>query len=99
MAEPGSKNSHRVPKKAYKRELQELQRKLVDLQEWVRASGARVVVVFEGRDAAGKGGVIKRVTEFLSPRVARTVGKRSRNARLSVVPMSPAVKRFVIDNC
>ena len=71
MAEPGSKNSHRVPKKAYKRELQELQRKLVDLQEWVRASGARVVVVFEGRDAAGKGGVIKRVTEFLSPRLCR----------------------------
>ena len=41
------------------------------LQEWVRETGARIVIVFEGRDAAGKGGTIKRVTEYLSPRVAR----------------------------
>ena len=41
------------------------------LQEWTRQTGARILVVFEGRDAAGKGGAIKRITEYLSPRVAR----------------------------
>jgi len=61
----------RVPKKAYKAELLRLQGELVKVQEWVRAEGQRVVVVFEGRDAAGKGGAIKRVTEHLNPRVAR----------------------------
>jgi polyphosphate kinase 2 len=61
----------RVPKKAYARELLRLQVELVKLQEWVRAEGARLVVVFEGRDAAGKGSTIKRVTERLNPRVAR----------------------------
>ena len=45
-----------------------LQTELVKLQEWVKATGARIVVVFEGRDAAGKGGTIKRITEYLSPR-------------------------------
>ncbi len=61
----------RMPKKTYEKELFRLQAELVKLQEWVRTEGARLVVVFEGRDAAGKGGAIKRVTEFLSPRVAR----------------------------
>ena len=63
----------RLPKKVYVRELLRLQAELVKLQEWVRVEGARVVVVFEGRDAAGKGSTIKRVTEFLNPRVARIV--------------------------
>ncbi|HEY2698156.1 MAG TPA: polyphosphate kinase 2 [Pseudonocardiaceae bacterium] len=61
----------RLPKASYERELFRLQGELVKLQEWVRAEGARVVVIFEGRDAAGKGGTIKRVSEFLNPRVAR----------------------------
>jgi polyphosphate kinase 2 len=61
----------RLPKKVYERELLRLQAELVKLQEWVRVEGARVVIVFEGRDAAGKGSTIKRVTEFLNPRVAR----------------------------
>ena len=61
----------KVPRKAYEKELLRLQTELVRLQEWVRAEGARVVVVFEGRDAAGKGGTIKRVAEHLNPRVAR----------------------------
>src|SRR5947209_8160725 len=61
----------RLPKTSYERELFRLQGELVKLQEWVRAEGARVVVVFEGRDAAGKGGTIKRVSEYLNPRVAR----------------------------
>jgi polyphosphate kinase len=54
----------------YEAELFRLQTEFVKLQEWVRQSGARVVVIFEGRDAAGKGGAIKRVTEYLSPRIA-----------------------------
>ncbi|WP_042378607.1 polyphosphate kinase 2 [Streptacidiphilus melanogenes] len=61
----------KLPKKVYEQELFRLQAELVTLQEWVKATGARVVVVFEGRDAAGKGGAIKRVTQYLNPRVAR----------------------------
>jgi polyphosphate kinase len=61
----------RMPKKVYEKELFRLQADLVKLQEWVRTEGARLVVVFEGRDAAGKGSTIKRVTEYLNPRVAR----------------------------
>jgi len=60
-----------LPKRPYERELRRLQEQLVRMGEWVRESGARVVVIFEGRDAAGKGGTIKRMTEFLNPRVAR----------------------------
>ncbi|KNB53250.1 polyphosphate kinase 2 [Streptomyces caatingaensis] len=63
----------RPPRRVYEKELRRLQTELVKLQEWARAEGARLVVVFEGRDAAGKGGVIKRVTERLNPRAARTV--------------------------
>jgi len=55
----------------YDNELFRLQAELVKVQEWVRAEGQRVVVVFEGRDAAGKGGAIKRITQYLNPRVAR----------------------------
>ena len=68
-----AKRDAKVPKDIYEAELFRLQTELVKLQEWVKATGARVVVVFEGRDAAGKGGTIKRVAEYLSPRVARIV--------------------------
>jgi polyphosphate kinase len=61
----------KVPKAAYEEELLRLQGELVHLQEWVKAARQRVVVVFEGRDAAGKGGAIQRISEFLNPRVAR----------------------------
>jgi polyphosphate kinase len=61
----------RLSRAVYEQELYRLQAELVKLQEWTRASGARIVVIFEGRDAAGKGGTIKRVTEFLNPRSAR----------------------------
>jgi polyphosphate kinase 2 len=57
----------------YERELRRLQIELVKLQEWIRHEGLRVVVLFEGRDAAGKGGAIKRITETLNPRVCRVV--------------------------
>lgn len=63
----------RMNKHLYEHELKRLQSGLVDMQAWVQASGARVVVIFEGRDAAGKGSTIKRVTEYLNPRVTRTV--------------------------
>jgi polyphosphate kinase 2 len=61
----------KLPTRVYEAELKRLQAELVKVQEWVRAEGQRVVIVFEGRDAAGKGGTIKRVTQYLSPRVAR----------------------------
>ena len=62
-----------IDKKVYKKELARLQVELVKLQEWIRANKLKVVVIFEGRDAAGKGGVIKRITESLNPRVCRVV--------------------------
>ncbi|WP_410766057.1 polyphosphate kinase 2 [Haloferax sp. DFSO60] len=62
-----------LKKKRYKKELAELQEELVKLQYWVKEEGLRVCVVFEGRDAAGKGGVIKRITRRLNPRVVRVV--------------------------
>src|SRR6478735_12682580 len=71
----------KVPKDVYEAELFRLQSELVTLQEWVRATGSRVVVVFEGRDAAGKGGTIKRITEYLSPRVARVAALPAPNDR------------------
>jgi polyphosphate kinase 2 len=63
----------RVGKKAYEKELSRLQKELIKLQEWIRHKNLKVVVIFEGRDAAGKGGVIKRITESLNPRVCRVV--------------------------
>ncbi|MDT5104742.1 MAG: polyphosphate kinase, partial [Mycobacterium sp.] len=65
----------------YEAELFRLQTEFVKLQEWVRESGARIVVVFEGRDAAGKGGTIKRITEYLSPRIARIAALPAPNDR------------------
>ncbi|HSK51107.1 MAG TPA: polyphosphate kinase 2, partial [Clostridia bacterium] len=63
----------KVPRKVYESELARLDIELVKMQEWVRAKGLRIVVIFEGRDAAGKGGVIKRIMEPLNPRYARVV--------------------------
>ncbi len=65
--------SGRLRRQVYDAELRRLQIELVKLQEWVKATGQRVVVIFEGRDAAGKGGVIKRITESTNPRVVRVV--------------------------
>ncbi len=75
-AEP-DKTSSSGPKKiklaVYEAELAKLQVELVKLQEWIKHKGLKVVVIFEGRDAAGKGGVIKRITESLNPRICRVV--------------------------
>ncbi|MFN8622514.1 MAG: polyphosphate kinase 2 [Chloroflexota bacterium] len=63
----------KLGRKAYEHEMKQLHGELVAMQEWVKATGAKVVVVFEGRDTAGKGGVIKRITERVSPRVFKVV--------------------------
>ncbi|WP_446335141.1 polyphosphate kinase 2 [Coleofasciculus sp. G1-WW12-02] len=63
----------KLKKKVYTQELRRLQVELVKLQEWIKQKGLKVVVIFEGRDAAGKGGAIKRITECLNPRVCKVV--------------------------
>ncbi len=76
-AEPATTNAATAPEKLknkdYEPEMFKLQTELVKLQEWAKATGARVVIIFEGRDAAGKGGIIKRIAERTSPRVFRIV--------------------------
>lgn len=67
------RNEKKLEKKVYERELEKLQVELVKLQEWIKDEGLKVVVIFEGRDAAGKGGVIKRITMRLNPRICRVV--------------------------
>jgi polyphosphate kinase 2 len=67
------KSARRLPTRVYEAELKRLQVELVRMQQWVTATGARVVVIFEGRDAAGKGGAIKRIAQYLNPRTARVV--------------------------
>ncbi|CAD7847540.1 MAG: Polyphosphate kinase 2 (EC 2.7.4.1) [Olavius algarvensis Gamma 3 endosymbiont] len=62
-----------IANKEYNKELAKLQIELVKLQEWIKEKGLKVVCIFEGRDAAGKGGVIKRITESLNPRICRVV--------------------------
>ncbi len=69
----GDRNGGRMKRKAYDKELRKLQVELCRLQDWVKAKGFRAIIVFEGRDAAGKGGTIKAITERVSPRVFRVV--------------------------
>lgn len=73
LLDPGFPYSERMGRKPYEKAMERLQVELVKLQHWVKESGARVAVVFEGRDAAGKGSTIKRLTENLNPRGARVV--------------------------
>ncbi|WP_291038466.1 polyphosphate kinase 2 [Herbiconiux sp.] len=68
-----STSSKRIRRDLYEAELERLQVELVTMQRWVIETGARVVVIFEGRDAAGKGGAIKRIVQYLNPRSARVV--------------------------
>src|ERR1700685_3968522 len=65
--------THKIKNDVYEAELQRLQIELVKMQNWIKAKGLKVLVLFEGRDAAGKGGVIKRITESLNPRICRVV--------------------------
>ena len=77
-ASPGLEQAEAGPppkmkRKEYEREMRRLHGELVAMQEWVKSSGAKICIVFEGRDTAGKGGTIKRITERVSPRVFRVV--------------------------
>jgi polyphosphate kinase len=72
-SESNTKKPNKIPNKLYEEELARLQIELVKLQEWIKHKKLKVVVIFEGRDAAGKGGSIKRITESLSPRICHVV--------------------------
>ena len=94
---------HAISEKVYEKELARLQVELVKLQEWVKHEGLKVVVIFEGRDAAGKGGVIKRITESLNPRICRVValGRPTEREKTSwyfqrYVPHLPAAGEIVL---
>jgi polyphosphate kinase 2 len=71
--EAPKKKKHSISNKLYEQELNKLQIELVKLQEWIKLKGLKVVVIFEGRDAAGKGGTIKRILQSLNPRICRVV--------------------------
>src|SRR5512144_274009 len=71
--EKEDKSHSKLKRKEYEKELRRLQAELCHLQAWVKAKGQRVMVVFEGRDGAGKGGTIRAITERVSPRIFRLV--------------------------
>jgi polyphosphate kinase len=72
-AKPSEDTNQKLKRKEYEQHLRKLQVELCALQDWVKSTGQRIIIVFEGRDAAGKGGTIKAITERVSPRVFRTV--------------------------
>ncbi|WP_373423377.1 polyphosphate kinase 2 [Variovorax paradoxus] len=80
-SDPEARSSDKAARQAYFKELFRLQGELVKLQDWVQHSRQKVVILFEGRDAAGKGGVIKRITQRLNPRVARVAALPAPNDR------------------
>ena len=93
----------KLKRQKYEKELAKLQGKLCALQEWVKAKGLRVIVIFEGRDAAGKGGLIKAISERVSPRVFRVVAlpapsdrEKSQMHMQRYVPHFPAAGEIVI---
>src|SRR5689334_25227846 len=92
-----------MKEKEYQRELRKLHAELVAMQEWVKRSGAKVCIVFEGRDTAGKGGTIKAITERVSPRVFRVVAlpapterEKSQLYIQRYIPHLPAAGEIVI---
>jgi polyphosphate kinase 2 len=110
MAKKKSKQEHadadppaKLKRKPYEREMRVLHGELVAMQEWVKASGAKICVVFEGRDTAGKGGTIKRIVERVSPRVFRVIAlptptdrEKSQMYMQRYVPHFPAGGEVVI---
>jgi len=101
--EKKEKDGAKLSRKEYERELARLQGELVAMQEWVKATGAKICIVFEGRDTAGKGGTIKRITERVSPRVfhvialsAPTERERSQMYIQRYIPHFPAAGEVVI---
>ena len=98
-----SNQSPKLKRKDYEKQLQKLQIELCYLQEWVKMKGARIVLLFEGRDAAGKGGIIKAITERVSPRVFRVVALPAPSDREKTqmfiqryIPHFPAAGEIVI---
>ena len=87
----------KMKRKEYEREMRVLQGELVAMQEWVKATGARVCVVFEGVDSAGKGGTIRRITERTSPRVFKHIAlpapMRGSSRRCTSSATSPISRR------
>src|SRR5215470_11323076 len=106
-AEPAAKAeagpAAKMKRKEYEREMRILHGELVAMQEWVKESGAKICIVFEGRDTAGKGGTIKRITERVSPRVFRVVAlpapserEKSQMYVQRYIPHFPAAREVVI---
>src|SRR5947199_7750282 len=98
---PESKS--KLNRKEYEKEMRKLQGELCRLQEWVKAKGLRAIVIFEGRDAAGKGGTIKAITERVSPRVFRVVAlpapserEKSQLYMQRYIPYFPAAGEVII---
>ncbi|WP_257161431.1 polyphosphate kinase 2 [Corynebacterium cystitidis] len=81
MGSDNTKKPPKLSKQAYEQELKRLQAELVDMQQWVVETGARVVIIMEGRDAAGKGSAIKRITQYLNPRTCRVEALPKPNER------------------
>jgi len=97
------KKNGKIGNSAYEAELRRLQIELVKLQEWVKATGHRIALIFEGRDAAGKGGTIKRITEAMNPRICQVVALPAPTEREQTqwyfqryVPYLPAAGEIVI---
>ena len=95
--------AEKMKRKEYERAMRRLHGELVAMQEWVKSSGARICIVFEGRDTAGKGGTIKRITERVSPRVfhvialsAPTEREKSQMYVQRYIPHLPAAGEVVI---
>ena len=100
-AEDTGNGKPKLNSKDYEKKLRELQGELCALQEWVVATGQRIIIVFEGRDAAGKGGTIKAITERVSPRVFRLVAlpapsdrEKSRSTPSAIWPIFPLQARW-----
>jgi Uncharacterized conserved protein len=91
----GKEETEKLKRKEYEKELHKLQVELCYLQDWIKESGKRVIIVLEGRDAAGKGGTIKAITERVSPRVFRVVALPAPSDReKSEMYMQRYVERF-----
>jgi len=103
MAPNGEDNNGRLKRKKYEKELRRLQVELCRLQEWVKYKGLRIIILFEGRDAAGKGGTIRAITERVSPRIFRVMALPAPSDREKTqlyiqryIPHFPAAGEIVI---
>jgi polyphosphate kinase len=94
--EAGADSSPKLKRKEYEGEMRRLHGELVAMQQWVKASGAKIRVVFEGRDTAGKGGTIKRITERVSTRVFRVVALPAPTERF--LALAPLFEKAMVDS-